>query len=136
MALFDEQNDEEREPEEQKSGKYLGLIIFACTLPALLFFTYIGRTDLGLNIGICLSMNVVAVGMCWDLRRRWWFWAVIALVLALHVPLVLLIQWPPNIWVSKFTLLPIGLADLLVTVGVVRFVQKFIVKFVPPDEEE
>jgi len=38
--------------------------------------------------------------------------------------------------VSKFTLLPIGLADLLVTVGVVRFVQKFIVKYVPPDEEE
>ena len=136
MALFDEQNAEGREPEENKSGKYLGLIIFACTLPVLLFFTYIGKTDLGLSIGICLFVNVVAVGMCCDLRRRLWFWAVIALVLALHVPLVLLIQWPPNIWVSKFTLLPIGLADLLVTVGVVRFVQKFIVKYVPPDEEE
>jgi hypothetical protein len=136
MALFDEQNAEERETEERKSGKYLALNIFACTLPVLLFFDYIGKSDLGLSIGICLSVNVVAVGMCWDLRKRWWFWAVIVLVLVLHVPMVLLIQWPPNIWVSKFTLLPIGLADLLVTVGVVRFVQKVIVKYVPPDEEE
>jgi len=135
MALFDEQKAEEREPEEQQSGKYLGLIIFACTLPVLLFFTYIGKTDLGLNLGICLFVNVLAVGMCWDLRRRWWFWVVIALVLALHVPVILMIHWP-NVWVSKFTLLPIGLADLLVTVGIVRFVQKFIVRYVPPSEEE
>ena len=134
MALFDEQSAEEREPEEPKSGKYLALIIFACTLPVLLFFDCLGKSDLGLSIGICLSMNVVAAGMCWDLRRRWWFWVVIAIVLALHVPVVLMIHWPKSVWVSKFTLLPIGLADLLVTVGVVRFVQKFIVRYVPPDE--
>lgn len=136
MALFGEQNSDERELEERKSGGYLALIIFACTLPVLLFFTYIGKTDLGLNIGICLFVNVVAVGMCWDLRRRWWFWAVIVLVLALHVPVVLMIHWPKNVWVSKFTLLPIGLADLGIAVGIVRFVQKFIVRYVPRDEEE
>jgi hypothetical protein len=68
------------------------------------------------------------------LRRRWWFWAVVVLVLALHVPVILMIKWPDR-WVSRFALLPIGLADMLVTVGVVRFVQKFIVKSPPPDEE-
>ena len=127
MALFDDQDVEEQEPEEDTSRKYLGLVIFACTLPVLLFFTHIGKTDLGLSIGICLGMNVLAVGICWDLRRRWWFWAVILLVLVLHVPVVLMIQWP-NMWVSRVALLPVGLADLLITVGIVRFVQKFIVR--------
>jgi ABC-type Co2+ transport system permease subunit len=79
-------------------------------------------------------MDILAVGICWDLRRRLWFWCVIALILALHVPLVLLIQWPDR-WVSRFTLLPIGIADPLITVGIVRFVEKFIVKSPPPDEE-
>jgi hypothetical protein len=31
--------------------------------------------------------------------------------------------------------LPIGLADVLIILGVVRFVEKFIVKSPPPDEE-
>lgn len=134
MGLFDEQNDGEREPEKNSSGNYLSLIIFACTLPVLWYFSHIGKTDLGLSIGICLAMNVVAVGMCWDLRRHWWFWVVIVLVLTLHIPVVLMIPWP-NVWVSKFTLLPIGLTDLVVTVGVVRLVQKFIVKSASPEEE-
>lgn len=133
MNLFDEQKAEEQEPEEQGGGKYLGVIIFFAMLPLLLFFTHIGKTDLGLSLGICLGMNVLAVGICWDLRRRLWFWGVVALVLALHLPLFLMVQWPER-WVSRFTLLPIGIADLLVTVGVVRFVEKFIVKSPPPDE--
>lgn len=134
MALFDEQKTEEQEPEEQEGGKYIGLIIFLLILPVLLFFTHIGKTDLGLTVGICLGMNVLAVGICWDLRRRLWFWGVVGFVLALHVPLFLVIQWPER-WVSRIALLPIGIADLLVTVGVVRFVEKFIVKSPPPDEE-
>ena len=133
MALFDEEKSEEQEPEEEQGGgKYLGLLIFLLILPVLLFFTHIGKTDLGLSVGVCLGMNVLAVGICWDLRRRLWFWVVVALVLALHVPLFLMIQWPER-WVSRFSLLPIGLADMLITIGVVRFVQKFIMKS-PPDE--
>jgi hypothetical protein len=59
---------------------------------------------------------------------------VVAVVLALHVPLFFLIQWP-HIWVPGLALLPIGLADVLIILGAVRFVEKFIVKSPPPDEE-
>ena len=135
MTLFDEPNTEEQDSEEQNHTSYLGVIIFLMTLPVLLFFTYIGKTDLGLNVGICLGMNIFAIGLCWDLRKHFWFWATIVLVLLLHVPLFLMIKWP-HVWVSKFSLLPIGIADLLITVGIVRFVEKYIVKYVPPDDEE
>jgi hypothetical protein len=134
MALFDEQESTKQEAEEPDGGKKLGLLIFLCTLPVLLFFTHIGKTDLGLSIGMCLGMNTLAVGICWDLRRHLWFWAVVGVVLLLHVPLILMIQWPQE-WVPRMALLPIGLADMLITVGVVRFVQKFIVISPPPDEE-
>jgi hypothetical protein len=134
MALFDQEESEEQESEAAESGNSIAYLIVLATLPVMIFFTLIGKTDLGVSAAFCLFMNILAVGMCWDLRRRWWFWAVVVLVLALHVPVILMIKWP-HWWVSRFALLPIGLADMLVTVGVVRFVQKFIVKSPPPDEE-
>jgi hypothetical protein len=135
MALFDQEESEEQEPQEQDGGNSVGYLLVLVMLPVMIFFTHIGKTDLGGSVAICLAMNILAVGVCWDLRRRWWFWAVVVLVLALHVPVILMIKWPDR-WVSRFALLPIGLADMLVTVGVVRFVQKFIVKAPPPDEQE
>jgi hypothetical protein len=132
--MFDELKTEDQEPEKQKTTDYSGLIIFACTLPVLLFFTHIGKTDMGLSIGICLFVNGVAAKIRWDLRRNFWFWAVIVLALALEMPLVLMIPWQ-HITINRITLLPIGVAALVITLGAVKFVEKFIVKYVPPDEE-
>ncbi len=145
MALFDDQEKlmaaddgketEEQVPEKEGPWKYLGLIIFACTLPAVFLFWSFGAFDMGLNVGVCLGMNTLAVGNCWDLRRHWWFWCVIILMLALNVPLIVMIHWPHR-WVPRIELLPIGLADFAITVGVVRFVEKFIVKSPPSDEKQ
>ena len=125
---------EENEPKEQNPTNYTGLIIFVCTLPVLLFFTHIGRTEMGLNVGICLGMMVLAVGMCWDLRKHFWFWIIIILLLALHVPLILMIQGPHR-WVPAVELLPIGLADLLIDIGVIKFVARSIVRIPTSDDE-
>jgi hypothetical protein len=38
--------------------------------------------------------------------------------------------------VNRITLLPIGFAELLIVLGAVRFVEKVIVKYVPPEGEE
>ena len=134
IAMFDELNNDEQKPQEQKRTDYTSVIIFAITLPVLIFFSHIGKEDMGLNIGICLFVNLLAIKIRWKLRTHIWFWAVIVLVLALHVPVILMVRWPHE-WVSKMTLLPIGLADLLITLGAVGLVEKFIAKAPPPDEE-
>jgi len=134
MALFDEQNSDADEPEEPKPTDYTALVILAILFPVLFFFRQIGKTDMGLNVAVCLGMCLVAIRIRWDLRTQLWFWGVVAFVLALHVPLFFLIQWP-HTWVPGLALLPIGLADVLIILGVVRFVEKFIVKSPPPDEE-
>jgi hypothetical protein len=45
-----------------------------------------------------------------------------------------MIKWPPG-WVPAVALLPIALAGYLIAIGAIRFVERFIVKAVPPDEE-
>jgi hypothetical protein len=133
--MFESIEEEEKEPDEQKPTRLTGFFIAVATLPILLFFTHIGKTDLGLNVGICLSVNVLAIRMRWDLRRYYWFWVTMVLVLALEVPLVLMIKWPHK-WVPAVELLPIGLAGYLIAIGAIRFVERFVVKYVPPDEEK
>jgi hypothetical protein len=134
MAMFDELNTEDREPEEQKNTDYSGVIILAITLPVLILFDLIGKFDMGFSITVCLGMNLLAIRIRWKLRKCVWFWATIILALALQVPLVLMIPWP-HMTVNRITLLPIGVAALMITLGAVKFVETFIVKYVPPDEE-
>ena len=75
MALFDDeeklmaaddglgQGTEEQDPTDREERKYLGLKIFACTLPLVFLCWSFGAFDMGLNAGICLGMNILAVGI-------------------------------------------------------------------------
>jgi peptidoglycan/LPS O-acetylase OafA/YrhL len=101
----------------------------------MLFFTYIGRDDMGRSVAISLGMIMLAVRIRWDLRRRFWFWGIVVLVLLLHVPLFFLVQWPKG-WFYHKGMLPVALVDLVIILGAVRLVEKFIFKNTPPDEEE
>jgi hypothetical protein len=135
MGLFEEINSDADDPEEPKPTDYTSTIILAILLPVLLFFWYIGKFDMGMNVAIVLGMCLLAIRIRWDLRKRFWFWGVVLFVLALHVPLFFLIQWPHE-WVPGVALLPIGLADLAIILGAVKFVEKFIVKSSPQDEDD
>ncbi len=133
--MFDElKTEEDPEPKEQRATDYSGIIILAMTLPVLILFDYLGKFDTGLSVTICLGMNLLAVRLRWELRRCVWFWGVAALALAVEMPLALMIQWH-QITINRITLLPIGVAALVITLGAVKFVEKFIVKYAPPDEE-
>lgn len=134
--MFDELKTEEgQEPKGQRATDYSGVIIGAITLPVLILFDYLGKFDTGLSVTICLGMNLLAVRLRWELRRCVWFWVVAALALAVEMPLALMIQWH-QITINRITLLPIGVAVLLITLGAVKFVEKFIVKYTPSDEEQ
>jgi hypothetical protein len=120
--------------EDQKPTDYTGVIILAILTPVYVFFAHIGKTGIGLSVSICLGMILLAIKIRWELRKRIWFWATIVLVLLLHVPMVLRVPWP-HMTINRITLLPIGVADLLLTLGAIRFVETFIVKAAPSDRE-
>lgn len=123
------------EDTEQKRRDYTGVIIFAILIPVVLFFTYLGKDDLGRSVAICLGVLMFAVRIRWDLRKRLWFWGILFLVLLLHVPLFVLVQWPKGFFYHK-GMLPVALIDLSVFLGTVHLVEKFIFKNTLPDEEE
>jgi hypothetical protein len=132
--LEDDVKAQEAEKEGNSNGKAL-LIILALTLPVYFIVLHIGGSDRARTASLCFAMNVVAVGICWDLRKHIWFWGVALAVLALHVPLILKFQWPHQ-WIPGKALTPLGIVDLAITVGIVRFVQKFVVKLPSTSDED
>jgi hypothetical protein len=79
-----------------------------------------------------LAGILFAIKIRWDLRNHAWFWSIIAVLLVLHIPLLLFIRWP-NGWIPAIAALPFALADFLIVLGIVRFVEKFLLKSIPPD---
>lgn len=120
----------------ERPTDYTGLIIAAILAPVYLVFYLMNREEMGRSVFIVLGMTMLAIRVRWDLRHRFWFWAVIVLVLAAHIPLLFLFHWPEGYhgWLPAIGTLPIGLADVLVILGLVYFVEKFIVKSPPADE--
>jgi len=121
--------------DEQKPTNYTGVVVGAIMVAVLIVFQNLGNYELGLSVSICTGMTIFAIILRWDLRRKPWFWGVIALISAIHVPLVLMVPWPLKTF-NRLSLLPIALADLLIILGPVYFVEKFIVKASPSDDEE
>jgi len=119
---------------KKKRTDYTGVIIGAILVPVLVLFIHLGKQDMGESVCIVLGMMMLAIRIRWDLRKHLWFWGITVLLLVLHIPLFILVRWPPG-WTPAIAMLPIGAADCLIIVGVVRFVEKFIVKSPPRDEE-
>ena len=139
--MFEELDTDEKEPqaadENSGDGSAAGklLVIFLAILTPVYFFVrHMWGPDRALTAFLCLAMSMVAVGICWELRERIWFWAVIFSLLALHIPLVAFVQWPRQ-WVPGIAFTPLGVADVAITIGIVRFVQKSIMKDKPRNEE-
>jgi multisubunit Na+/H+ antiporter MnhB subunit len=104
---------------EGKLSKYTGLIIAALTSPVYLLFVYLDQPDIGLTAVYCLGTILLAIRVRWDLRKHAWFWVVMAVVLALHVPLIVSWRWPDR-WIPGIALLPFAAADCAMILGVVR----------------
>lgn len=115
---------------QRKRTDYTGVIIAAILAPVYILFILLGKEELGRSVFIVLGMTMIAIRVRWDLRNRPWFWAIIILLLLAHVPLLFLFRWPHGYhgWLPAVGTLPIGLADVLIILGAVHLVEKFVVK--------
>ena len=81
-------------PVEREPTDYSGPIIVAILAPVFLLFVFLGKKDMGLAVSIVLGMVILAVRLHWKLRKHVWFWAMIFLILTVHIPLVSFVKWP------------------------------------------
>ena len=115
--MFDYESPKEKEPVD-----YTGLKLAALVAPVFILVTFLYSADAGLAAYIVVGVMVFAIKIRWYLRKHIWFWAIIAVILALHVPLVFMVQWPKNA-PTIFYAMPIGIADFLIISGALKFAE-------------
>jgi hypothetical protein len=119
----------ERDPREETAfTQYTGLKIGAVLMPMLLLFIYFGKADMGLTLYIVSVACIGAIKIRWNLRKHIWFWAIIAAIFALHVPLFFMIRWPHGNVPGLFYGLPFGVVDFLIISEGLRLAEKLFAK--------
>jgi hypothetical protein len=92
--------------------------------------------DAGLAACIVSGVVLLAIKIRWNSRKHIWFWAVIAVVLALHVPLVFIVRRPQGSVPSLFYTMPIGIADFLIISGALSLAEKLFSKGSSSNDQE
>ena len=115
-------------PREKQPVDYTGLKIGLILLPVFFLFIYLGKPDMGLAVFIVLGMIMFAVKLHWGMRKHHWFWAIIAFILALHVPLFLVVRWPHGNTPTLFYTMPLGIADFLIIMGALNLAETLFCK--------
>ncbi len=117
--MFDYEPTKEKQPTD-----YTGLKIVAILAPVFFLFVFLGNADMGLAVCIVLGMVMLAIKLRWKLRTHVWLWAVIVFILALHVPLFFIVQWPQGKGPTLACTLPFGIADFLIISGAIGLTEK------------
>ena len=121
-------------PKEKEPVDYTGVKIGLVLLPVFFLITFLYNADAGLAAYIVVGVMVCAIKIRWYLRKHIWFWAIIAVILALHVPLVFMAQWPKNA-PTIFYAMPIGIADFLTISGALKLAESFMSKASSSNDE-
>jgi hypothetical protein len=101
------------------------LCLIIGSLPIYWLFNHWGRLNVALPILNCVGMLGFAIAVKWNLRRHAWFWGTMAILAALHVPLILFVPWTTK-WVPALAIAAIDSADLIVMLAILTVVGKFI----------
>ena len=133
MAWLDDSEDEQREG--PGPTRMTAFYICVALLPLWFLISHLGGFYLGLNICFCLFVNAVVIRTRWELKKYVWFWVVMAIVVALELPIAFAVQWPEHQWVPAVSLLPIALAAYLFAMGAIKLVEKVMVKDPPSDDD-
>ena len=99
-------------------------------------FAYLGKPELGFTVVIVLGMVILAIKLQWKLRKHGWFWATIAVVLACHVPLFLIVRWPDTHMPTITYSMPFGIADFLIISGAIRLAARLFGKGSSSNDDE
>jgi hypothetical protein len=100
------------------------LCVIIGALPIYWLFDHFGRLNIALPTLNCVGMLGFVIAVKWKLRRHVWFWATMAFLAALHLPLILFVPWTTK-WVPAIAIAAIDSADLIVMLAILSVVGKF-----------
>lgn len=119
VSMFDYDPPKAKEPVD-----YTGLKIVAALAPVFILITFLADANLALTACIILGMIMLAIKIRWTLRKHVWFWAIIILILGLHIPLLFIVRRPQSNIPTLAYSLPIGIVDFLLIIGAIGLAEK------------
>jgi hypothetical protein len=87
-------------------------------------FDHWGRPNIALPTLNSLGMLAFAIVVKRSLRRHAWFWVTMAVMAAIHVPLILFVPWTTR-WVPALAIGGIDSVDLVLMLAILEVVGKF-----------
>ena len=123
-------------PKDKEPADPTGLIIGVILAPVFLLFILLGDAEMGLKVFVVLAMAILAIKLHWDSRKRFWFWATIVIILALHVPLVLMVRLPHGNVPTRSYVIPVGIADFVIFWGALDLAERLFVKNPSPHDQK
>ncbi len=100
------------------------LCVIIGSLPIYWLLDHFGRLTIALPTLNGVGMLGFAIAVKRKLRRRAWFWVTMAVIAALHVPLILFVPWTTR-WVPALAIAAIDSADLCVILTILAVVGRF-----------
>jgi len=125
MLLANDVKGEIREAKKIRLPWWGVLLVIIGSLPIYWLFNHFGRLNIALPTLNGIGMLAFAIAVKWKLRRRAWFWITMAVIAALHVPLVLFVPWTTR-WVPALAIAAIDSADLIVILTILSVVGKLV----------
>ena len=74
------------------AGKF-ALLLIACEVVVFAVALFFGQPELGLSACISISILLIALRATWKLHEHGWYWAAVAVSVALQVPFFLYMPW-------------------------------------------
>jgi hypothetical protein len=99
------------------------LCVMACTAIFSFLFDSLGHFELVLPVIFSSGVIAIAVAFRWQLRHHLWFWAVVAITVALHALVIVYQSWTTT-WVPAAVLAGYMTVDLYVILVVISIVRK------------
>jgi hypothetical protein len=100
------------------------LSLIVAGLPIIWLFDHFGSLNLFLPTFNSIFVLGFTIAVKRNLRRHAWFWGIMTILAALHVPLVLFVPWTTK-WVPALAIAAIDSADLIAMLAILAVIGKF-----------
>lgn len=88
-------------------------------------FDHFGKLNLMLPIWNSIAVLGLMFTLKWRLRRHAWFWVAMTVIVALHVPLILLVPWGTK-WVPALAIAAVDSLDFCLILWVLSFIERLV----------
>ncbi|HZY71911.1 MAG TPA: hypothetical protein VFE22_02250, partial [Edaphobacter sp.] len=93
-----------------------------CTAPIMLPFAYANHAARGENAWLVTMIILAVIRIRWELRSQTWFWIVVVLIGAAHIPIILCAPWTNSHYLG-YAMAPLIFIDFAAVYGVVKLVE-------------